>query len=189
MRIILRDILIFSVTLILAIAYSWIIGWASDLGNYIKVRLGSINTPNHLDIVPEDTLRTFTSRMGELTNQAINMDLTNTRTFESINSRTNMTISAQTWTENNSDMMNRSSFDIKMDMISQSLGELYKKVEEMEETNATQQRLFRQIIQNNKETDKHMKEEEAKRMKKEKAIKIELQGMRRRIESSEKKSH
>ena len=100
-----------------------------------------------------------------------------------------MTISAQTWTENNSDLMNRSSFDIKMDMITQSVEELSKKVEEMEETNATQQRSFRQIIQNNKETDKLLKEEEAKRMKKEKAMKIELQGMRRRIESSEKKSH
>ena len=99
-----------------------------------------------------------------------------------------MTISAQTWTENNSDSMNRSSFDIKMDMIAQSVEELSKKVEEMEETNATQQRLFRQIIQNNKDTDKLLKEEEAKRMKKEKAMKIELQGMRRRIESSEKKS-
>ena len=154
-----------------------------------------------MDAVPEDTLEMFPHRMGEPPNQAMNRSLnctgtystaeqfladSNERTFESIDSTANMTISAQAWTENDSDLKNKSSFNIQIDKISESLEGLYKRLQEMDENNATQ---FRNIVESNKETAKLLKEEETKRLKQEKAMKMELQGIRRRLESSEKKSH
>ena len=186
---------------LLAIAYSWIIGRAADVGSYVKVRLGLMRTPNNMDFVPEDTLKMFATRIGELPDQAMNRSLnctgsyskaeqclanSNDRTFESINSTANMTISVQPWTENDSDLKNKSSVNIQRDKMAESLEGLYKRLQEMDENNAIR---FRNIVESNKETAKLLKEEEAKRIKQENETKIEFQGMRRRIESSEKRSH
>ena len=143
----------------------------------------------------------FPHRIGEPPNQAMNRSLnctgtystaeefladSNERTFESIDSTDNMTISVQAWPENDSDLKNKSSVNIQRDKMAESLEGLYKRLEAMEETSATQ---LRKIVESNKETAKLLKEEEAKRLKQEKATKMELQGIRRRLESSEKKSN
>ena len=183
---------------LLAIAYSWIIGRAADVGSYVKVRLGLMRTPNNMDLAPKDTLEMFPL---ELADQVMSRSLnctgsyskaeqclanSNDRTFKSINSKANMTISGQAWTENDSDLKNKSSVNIQIDKISESLEGLYKRLQEMDGTNATQ---FRNIVESNKETAKLLKEEETKRLKQENATKMELQGIRRRLEISEKKSH
>ena len=139
--------------------------------------------------------------MGELTNKTTirSLDCTGSysrvessladsieRTFKSLTSTTNMPTSVQTLTENGSDLTNSLSLNLKMDMIAQSLDGLSKQLEELEDTTATQ---FRTIIEIKKETETQLKVEEAKRIKQEKAMKIELQGIRRRFESFEKKSH
>ena len=163
--------------------------------------MGLMRTPNNVDFAHKDALAMFPPRFGELPDQAMNRSLnctgsyskaeqclvnSNDRNFESINSTANMTISVQPWTDNDSDLKNKSSVNIQRDKMAESLEGLYKRLQKMDETNETQ---FRNIVESNKETAKLLKEEEAKRLKQEKATKMELQGIRRRMESSEKKSH
>ena len=154
-----------------------------------------------MDFAPEDTLAMFPHRFGELPDHAMNRSLnctrsysrteqclakSNNRTFESISSTANKTISVQSWTENDRDLKNKSSVNLQRDRMAESLEALYERLNEMDETNATQ---FKKIIESNKETAELLKEEETKRLKQEKAMKMELQGIRRRLESSEKKSN
>ena len=89
---------------------------------------------------------------------------------------------AESLTEINIDLRKKSAPNIQIDMISESLEGLYRKLEEMEQTNAIQ---FRNIVENNKKTDKCLQDLKEQ----EEATKIELQGMRKRFESFEKKRH
>ena len=82
---------------------------------------------------------------------------------------------AESLTEINIDLRKKSAPNIQIDMISESLESLYKKLEEMEQTNATR---FQKIIENN-ETDKRSREQT-------KAT-IELPRITRRLESLERK--
>ena len=277
------DILLFvSFVFILAIAYYWIIRCVPDVGSYVKLRLSSVKALRYPDVVLEDTLQIFQSRMEEATNKTTNLGLnrtdtnsiaceslvqSNERTFYSMSSITKARKNAETMIENNSDsrkistitisgdcvtesskclykklegleqimstqfgkiienkkeiekrleiqeiafqeiekrfesfekktrsksllrmgkkhtdMTNKSPLTIQIDKMAESLENLYKKLEVMDQTNATQ---FINIIDNNKETDKclkHIKEQE-------KTMKLELQGVRRRLESFEKKKY
>ena len=101
--------------------------------------------------------------------------------FESFEKKTQST-SIQGMTENYSGSTSNPSLNIRMDNMAESLEVLYKKLEEMEQTNAIQ---LKNNTENNKETDKCLK----LLKEQEEATKIDLQGMRKRFESFEKKKH
>ena len=101
--------------------------------------------------------------------------------LETLEKKTQST-SIQKMTENYSGSTNNPSLNIHKDNMAESLKVLYKKLEEMEQTNAIQ---FRNIVENNKKTDKCLQDLKEQ----EEATKIELQGMRKRFESFEKKRH
>ena len=173
---------------ILAIVYTWIFGWVADVLDYLKVRSGNVEAQSQLEIVVETTFDNSQSRMEEDRNESRNPIMncseshmagsilvkSNELTFKSIHDIIKVTNSVQTMTENSLDSTNKSSLNTQIDMIAGSLEHVYKKLEKMEQNNTTQ---FRRIIG----TEKRVKELGE-------ATKIELQGIRRRFESFEKKS-
>ena len=173
---------------ILAIAYSWTIGWVADVGNYVKVRLGKVEELSHRDVVPEETLKIFQSGMKEVLENDGNPSLNRTETKSIADHRvakldelssnfiqytTKATNSLQSMTENKLDLTSKSPLNNQRDMIAESLEGLYKKLDEIEQTNASQ---FRKIAENFQASDKRFKEQED-------AIKSELQSISRRFEN------
>lgn len=103
------------------------------------------------------------------------------RRYERLENKTDAK-SVQRLAKNYSDLTNTSSLDIQIGKLAELLKGLYQKLEEMEKSNATQ---FRNIIDNSKETDRCLKHVKAQ----EEATKIELHGVRRRMDSFEKKPY
>ena len=132
-----------------------------------------------------NTVRSLSLNRNEFNSMAgQSLAKSNQRILKSAHYITREANSVQTMTENGNDFTNTPSLNTKIEMISESLGGLYKKLEEIGHDNTTR---FRKLVEKNKDTDKRLNEEESKRIKQEESTKIELQGMRRRFESFEKK--
>ena len=169
--------------------------WAAELGNCIRIRIGKkIAASDLCIIIPEENLQIFQFKNEESTNKKKNsivpfnqsnsiavqsLPRFNERSSTSVHCVTEETKSVQTMTDDNIDIINKSSTNILKCMMTESLNGVYRKLEEIEQSNQTQ---FRKIIENNKETDNRVKELKE-------AMKIQHLGMRRRFESLEKKTN
>ena len=172
-------------------AFSRSIRWAADVNNYIKIRLGMVKAPSNLDVVLEDTMHIYQTITEEITNKTRNPSFnftkynskegqnlvqTNEWSSKSMHLISKPLDGAEILTETNIDLREKSALNMQRDMMSKSLDSMYKKLEEMEQTNAAQ---YQRKIENNKKTDKRFKEQE-------KATK-ELQMIAGRFEILEKK--
>ena len=137
--------------------------------------MGRIETPSHLDVIPEPTLQIIHSTMGEFTNNAINQSLNCTGSYSMAEHYIpKSTKSSETMIENNRDSRTTSNVSILGDSMTVSLEGLYKKLEEMEQSNSTR---FEKMIGNKTDIDRRFK-----------TYDIAFQEMRRSIEGFENKT-
>ena len=162
---------------------------AANVVKCFRVCLGLDVAISPLDQDPEriypfssDDVRSRTGKMSICSTESDSLESCslgefNERTSKSIHFETKQTNTIQIMNEDNGNLKNKSSLAVQV--VADSLDVLYEKLEKMEQTNTTQ---FRKMIDKNEEADKNFKEIKE-------SMKFQLQGLRRRVESLNKKTN